>query len=272
MKIAAGIVTYNPEIKCLQDNINAILNQVNVIYVIDNNSKNLNDIQKIIEKEEKCKLIKLSQNEGIAKALNIACQNACDEGAEWILTLDQDSICPDNIIEEYIKYINLKKCAMLSAIIYDRHKDAVNSEECSEYSEINECITSGSMLNLRVWNKVNGFDEILFIDGVDFDICHRIIECGYKIYRVNAVILNHEIGKSEIKKIFIWKLIVMHHSAFRKYYIARNNVYLARKNKKSVIYSVLKNIKLLLLVLLYEEIKLDKSKKIIKGTIDGFFV
>ena len=272
MKIAAGIVTYNPEIKCLQDNINAIVKQVNVVYIIDNDSKNLNDIRKIIEKEKKCILIELEQNEGIAKALNIACQYAWNDGVEWILTLDQDSICPDNIIKEYKKYINLKKCAMLSAIIFDRNKNVVNCEEYLGYSEINECITSGALLNLQAWNEVNGFDEILFIDGVDFDICYRIINHGYKIYRINSVVLNHEIGKSEIKKIFIWKTIVMHHSAFRKYYIARNNIYLAKKNKKSIIHGILKNIKLLLLVLLYEVEKIDKCKKIIKGTIDGFFV
>ena len=272
MKVAAGIVTYNPEIECLHKNITAIVEQVDIIYIIDNNSKNSKDIEKLIKNYEKCHLKMLQENEGIAKALNIICEDAYKDGYEWILTLDQDSICPSNLIEEYVKYLKLENCAMLSAIIFDRNKKTVNTTKNIGYSEIKECITSGSLLKLSVWNEINGFDEILFIDGVDFDICYRIIKKGYKIYRINTVVLNHEIGKSEIKTILIWKVIVMHHSPFRKYYIARNNIYLARKNKQSVIKSILRNIKLLVLAILYENSKVHKIKNIIKGTIDGFFI
>lgn len=269
MKIAAGIVTYNPEIKCFQDNINAIVKQVDVVYIIDNYSRNLKDIENICEKEEKCQFIPLSKNEGIARALNIACGNAYKDGFEWIITLDQDSICPENIIEEYKKYIKLEKCAMLSSCIFDRSRNLITTDKKNQYSQIENCITSGSLLNLNVWKELNGFDEYLFIDGVDFDICHRIIKLNYKIYRINAVVLNHEIGKSEYKKIFNWKVVVMHHSPFRKYYIARNNIYLSQKGLWKLSSGLLKNAKLLLLTILYEDKKINKSKEILKGTIDG---
>lgn len=269
MKIAAGIVTYNPEIECLQKNIDAIIEQVDIVYITDNDSENSENIEKIIKNYEKCNFKRLKKNEGIARALNIICEDAYKDGFEWILTLDQDSICSPNIIKEYVKYLKLEKCAMLSAIIFDRHKKTVNSNDNIGYSEIKECITSGSLLNLSVWNEINGFDEILFIDGVDFDICYRIVEKGYKIYRINTVMLNHEIGKSEIKKVLIWKVIVMHHSPFRKYYIARNNIYLAKKGLWKISKGLLRNAKLLLVTILYEEKKYDKLMNIFKGTIDG---
>ena len=49
-KIFAGIVTFNPEIRRLEDNILAIKGQVESIIVVDNNSDNLKDFEKIIGK------------------------------------------------------------------------------------------------------------------------------------------------------------------------------------------------------------------------------
>ena len=269
MKVAASIVTYNPNIECLKNNINSIEKQVDTIYIVDNGSENVLDIESLLEQYKKISFIKLEQNYGIAKALNVACLNALGNNFEWILTLDQDSICPKNIIKEYEKYIMLEKCAMLASSIFDRSRNTITTNTEEEFLEIKNCITSGSLLNLEVWKKINGFDEHIFIDGVDFDICYRIIKLNYKIYRINSVVLNHEIGKSEYKKILKWSVAVMHHSSFRKYYIARNNIYLAKKGMWNVFVGILKNIKLVLLTILYEEDKKNKMKNILKGTIDG---
>ena len=270
MKFAAGIVTYNPEINCLQDNIEAIKKQISIIYIIDNDSNNIHEIETLVSNNVKCKLIKLNSNKGIAKALNIICQNAYDDGYEWVLTLDQDSVCPSNMIEEYKKYLELEKCAMLTASIFDRSRNLITTSMEKKYVLVDKCITSGTLMNLNAWKEIGGFDEYIFIDGVDFDICYRINKAKYKIYRINSVILSHEIGKSEYKKIFKWKVIVMHHSPFRKYYIARNNIYLAKKGMWNLLRGCLKNLKLIVLTLLYEKDKITKVKKIIKGTIDGF--
>lgn len=269
-KIAVGIVTFNSEIDCLKKNIESIVNQVEVIYIIDNGSDNWQEIESVVQNEEKCVIQRFNNNEGIAKALNTLCLKAQENGYEWILTLDQDTICPPNIIEEFREYLCLEKVAMLTAAVFDRNRGTFNSKLNTKYSEVNNCITSGSLLNLNVWNELKGFDEYLFIDGVDFDICHRIVMAGYKIYRINSVIINHEIGKSEYKNIFGWKVIVMHHSAFRKYYIARNNIYLARKGVWKISRGLLRNMKIFLLTILFEKQKCIKIKKIIKGTIDGF--
>ena len=69
-KICAGIVTFNPEISRLSENIDAIRNQVDAIFIVDNNSNNINIIKKIISKDSGIKLICNNQNRGIATALN----------------------------------------------------------------------------------------------------------------------------------------------------------------------------------------------------------
>ena len=90
----AGIVTYNPDIERLNENILAIYKQVRVVFVVDNGSNNIDQIEKICSVKKNTYLIKNNKNLGIASALNrIMCQ-AKNAGASWCLLLDQDSIPP----------------------------------------------------------------------------------------------------------------------------------------------------------------------------------
>ena len=50
MKIAAVIITYNPDIAVLIDNVNTISNQVESVLIVDNNSHNIHDIVRILPK------------------------------------------------------------------------------------------------------------------------------------------------------------------------------------------------------------------------------
>ena len=47
-KVYAGVVTYNPEIKRLKENISSIQNQVTTVVIFDNGSNNVDNIQKLI--------------------------------------------------------------------------------------------------------------------------------------------------------------------------------------------------------------------------------
>jgi rhamnosyltransferase len=45
MRISCGIVSFNPDIDLLQSNIEAIINQVEQIYVVDNGSDNVSAVE-----------------------------------------------------------------------------------------------------------------------------------------------------------------------------------------------------------------------------------
>ena len=47
-KVYAGVVTYNPEIKRLKENISSIQNQVTTVLIFDNGSNNVDNIQNLI--------------------------------------------------------------------------------------------------------------------------------------------------------------------------------------------------------------------------------
>lgn len=73
--------------------------------------------------------------------------------------------------------------------------------------------------------------------------------------QVRDVQLLHELGKSQRKRFFIWSFDVTGHSAFRKYYIARNNVYYPLKHHMWLhfIRGNLRNINLILTIVFYEQ-------------------
>lgn len=273
MDISAGIVLFNPDIKRLKENIDAVIVQCTHVYLVDNGSGNIDEVLELLKKYKKSKISVIcnAKNHGIAKALNQLASVAQKDGYEWLLTLDQDSVAPYNIIEEFEKYITYQDIGTLCPVIYDRNKgEEIKAKEGS--IEIDECITSGSLLNIKAWNKIGGFDENLFIDGVDFDICYRLKKNGYKILCIQSVVLLHELGHIEYHRFLFWRVLVKNHSAFRKYYIARNIIYIAKKRKSVllVVKGLLQEIKMLGIVILYEEDKLNKSRCICRGIYDGF--
>lgn len=74
-----------------------------------------------------------------------------------------------------------------------------------------------------------------------------------------------------MRKFLFWNVEVQNHSAFRKYYIARNVIYLAKKNgnRSRVFRSYLQVIKQLLIVLFYENDKKEKICAIMRGAKDA---
>lgn len=265
--ICAGVVLYNPDIDRLRKNLESIINQVSIVLLQDNGSSNIKEIEELIKPWQNVKLINNPVNKGIAWALNNLCRCALEDQYEWILTLDQDSICPENMIFDFSKY--LKNADMLCPKIVDKNYGLIDGGN-AKIEPVKECITSGCLLKLASWEKIHGFDETMFIDGVDFEFCYRMNQAGMKIYRVNDIVLNHEIGNITVRHFLGFKVIVKNHSAFRKYYIARNTIYFARKNKQTMIKANLQVIKQVLIVILYEKRKLKKISKILKGIKDGY--
>lgn len=158
--IYAGIVSYNPDMVRLRDNINAIYSQVDKLIIVDNKSENLNDIEYFVEKYENIILIKNNDNLGIAKALNQIMEVGLCERADWVLTLDQDSVVSKFLISEYRKYIDMPNVGMLTCMIKDRNtKGSMFRENECEYEEVQKCYTSGCLTKVSAWDTSGHFDE-----------------------------------------------------------------------------------------------------------------
>lgn len=269
--VLAGITLFNPELDRLEENINAIINQVDKLICVDNGSKNIGEVERFIKKRfPEVTIMKNTENLGIAKALNQIFTYGKEHGFTWVLTLDQDSVCPENLMEEYRKYWNMEGVGVLSPRIVDRNFEK-NAQIEAPYEEIDKCITSASLTSMETWEEVGGFWEYLFIDYVDHDFCAKCIEHDIKIICVNSVALLHELGKGQHRRLLGKQLTVLNHSPMRKYYIVRNRLIYMKEHREVINIKAerKKYIKFYIKTLLFEDQKWDKLKAMLKGRRDG---
>lgn len=273
-KVYAGIVTFNPSLKVLEDNVLSVYKQVSEIVIVDNASENIEKISEIIGQFNNIVLIKNYENKGIAYALNQLMNFGESNLYTYMLTLDQDSKCPKNYIQDMLPFFKIdKKIGIVAPVIKDINVGIVGHSP-SPYGYVKTCITSGSIVSIEAWKDIGGYDELLFIDSVDFDFCYRLRKAKYLILQTDRKYLIHEIGDGEIKKFLFWKVNVTNHSPFRKYYISRNNIYYPLKNRMYIRFlrGVFRDLCLIFIVLFYEESKVSKIKNIIQGMRDAFVI
>lgn len=269
--LAAGIVTYNPNIGRLTENLEAIAPQVDRIVIVDNGSDNWPAVARVAARYP-VQAIRNEGNLGVAAALNQIASEARELGATWILTLDQDSVCGTGLVAAYERHVGEEGVASMTCRITDRsfsYEDA--STELADF-----CITSGNYIDLSEWERLGGFDERLFIDKVDTDYCYRLRLDGKKILNVPASGILHEVGTGTARHSLLGKrFVVFNHSAFRVYYLVRNQVYFARKHRQTLgsagyHRSVRTAWTRIFVYLLYEGDKLVKLKQWAKGLHDGY--
>jgi rhamnosyltransferase len=284
-KSCAGIVTYNPEIKRFKSVLSAIVLQVDKVFIDDNGSKNIIEIKLLLNEYSNVSIHEEGKNTGIAHALNQLCLVAIDNRYEWLLTLDHDTISSSNMVDSFGKLIEeLKKTGEANSIgiICPRvHYRGLKIKErgmvSERSSEVFACMTSGSFMNLEAFKKTQGFDEWMFIDYVDNDICMKLKILGYKIFRDNKVFMDHQLGNVIHRRIGLIKLNDFQYSPLRIYYITRNSRYFRRKYKKELNkFWKLNNIKYCIIIaqeslrnlLLYHGDK-ERIKALKDGIIDG---
>lgn len=267
---AAGIVLYNPDIQRLKENIDAIKSQVDYLILINNGSSNSEAILEMMKSYSDVIYVSNSINRGIAVALNQIVFKAAECNCEWVLTLDQDSVCHLDLISAYNAVIyETKGIALLSCLIEDRNVEfQLNETETVE--DIGYCITSGTYTNVPIVQSVGGFDEKMFIDMVDYDICYAVRNAGYRVARLNKIGLLHEVGKSEKRYLLGKAFVIFNHAPMRKYYWVRNSIYLMRKYRLNRMKNYRRILGRILETILFENNKLEKIKAEFKGLIDGY--
>ena len=270
-KYLAGIVTFNPDIERLNENISAIINQVDKVVVVDNGSENADDIKKILARLSQITLIELDENKGIAKALNEIGSYAVTYQFDYFLTLDQDSVVLPGLIDAYSQYLDLSKIGMLNSYHKDRNIKE-NPDGLDSVSEKELMITSATLMPTYLFNAGFTYDERLFIDKVDFDLNIRLRNAGYKLYEIPFYGLLHELGEIKTHNLLGHQIQTYNHSSFRRYYISRNTILLLKKFgfTKNTIGFLIGDMGKEIKTLIYEKDKYKKTKAVFKGWVDGF--
>lgn len=274
--VLAGVVTYYPEKERLLENLSELIRQVDKIFIVDNGSENLSEMLESFPKEITSHLSVFynEENLGIAQALANIMEYAKEQGFQWVLTLDQDSVIEPELVNRYCVAANLESCqdvGMFTCLIKDRNfEDAKYEQQDVEILDVPYCITSAAFTSVEKYFETSGYDEKFFIDCVDFDICYLLIEQGYRIARINYVGLYHEVGHGENRMFLGKQIVVYHHNPIRIYYLTRNTVWMHKKHPQ--VYTLAVTIKKLLAIfiriVLYEKDKKEKINKFFKALAD----
>ena len=226
--VCAVIVTYNPT-RVVVDNIRTILPWVQNTIVVDNGSDPGGlHLLRTANESSRFELIENPDNLGIAQALNQGVQRAKNEGFPWVILFDQDSRITDGFVQSMFHTLLNHPSTERVASIHPRYVAPASGDEF-HFLRMPDggpfvSMTSGALMPTWIFDRVGWFASEYFIDCVDWEYCARCRAAGFLIADSTAATLLHVAGDPTRVKFFGFSFQLSHHSAARRYYIARNSL------------------------------------------------
>ena len=243
---SAVVVTYNPDITALLKLVSQ-LNKETDFLVIDNGSVGIDELASSIMGYRRCiELIRLNENEGLAKALNRGINWARSRNYEYVFLFDQDSILCDLFIARMVdahieasrfsengiaaigpRIINPQTMRQAPFKLFSKifwRSDRSFADQ-GEYFIADFLITSGSLLTLKSIDEVGNMKESYFIDNIDLEWCFRAKSLGFDLVGTDVAVLYHAIGERSSNPLVKAGLLAQHNPS-RTYYSSRNRIHL----------------------------------------------
>ncbi|MBS0225374.1 MAG: glycosyltransferase family 2 protein [Proteobacteria bacterium] len=238
--IAAIVVTYRPDMATLQALVDALLPQVDRLWLVDNASANVESIRGFAA-TRRIDIIGNQDNLGVGAALNQGIAVARAHGHDHVLLMDQDSLPAGDMVARLREALHAGGESLAAA--GPAHVDARTGEVAPfvrigfpfnhklrpASGEVVDCdflITSGCLIPLHAINAIGDMDAGLFIDNIDLEWCFRARARGYRLVGVADAGMKHRIGDR-----LHWRpggrAII--HGPGRLYTIMRNRVLLYRR-------------------------------------------
>ncbi|MCL6100216.1 MAG: glycosyltransferase [Bacteroidetes bacterium] len=271
LKIAGVTVLYQPSEEVIL-NILSYLNQIDLLYIIDNSEEINMEIIGRIREYDRIRILDNYGNIEIAAALNKAARKAIEDDYDFLLTMDQDTALPDNMVVELLNKIeNYSKVGIISPY----HNVTLVGDVTKRHNlqkDVLTVMTCGNLLNLEAYKEIGGFEEKLFIDYVDHEFCLRLNRKGYRVIQYYSVSILHKLGERKIKYVLFKRFEPTNHIPIRLYYRTRNRLFVWKKYIRYYPLYVFNDIihfcREIISISLTEEKKLKKIKMILLGIRD----
>ena len=213
--------------------------QIDKLIVVDDGSPHSSVLDEL--NDANFEVIRLTENSGIAKALNVGMQAALDQGADYILNLDQDSVLDSDYMGRVLEtFRGAARATKLGVVLTDsvNHQPSIPPKYSPEgFGLLEEGIQSGLVVSAACLRGAGMLDERLFIDCVDIEFCLRVRDHGWNIAVAPGANITHSLGEQEPYRPFgrqrfaDGKVVTFqYHKPFRQYYITRNNIDLCLRN------------------------------------------
>lgn len=269
--VAAVVIIYNPP-KEILNNIKTYVNQVSALFIVDNSEYFNQNISDFCESVSYCEYLPNNKNLGVAKGLNIGASKAIAKNFDYLLTMDQDSKAPENLVLTLLGIISKSDKIGIVSPLHSNIFETHNKIYGKNIEQVSIAMTSGNLISLKAFQFVGKFNENYFIDYVDIEYCLRLHINNFNIYRINDLVLEHHEGNLIKKKLLGKTFYPINNEPIRIYYKTRNLLYLIKQYKgsekeqlKIEINVYLRNI---IKLLLFEKNKVSKLKMVLNGVID----
>lgn len=275
--VMAQIITYNPDIDILRENVGSIISQVDTVLIYDNGSANINAIIDGLQ-EYNCIWEIRPSNMGIGEALYDGINYAYKHGYKYIYTLDDDTVSNHDVVKlavsELEKDDSLAIIAAGTQLRLDEDFSKNSYESKIDYvTKERGVMTAGSCARVEYILNEGNYKKEWFIDWIDWEMCNRLIKRGYKVALHRGAAQRHAEGNRLEKKFFGKNVISQDYPAFRLYYRSRNLVLLRALNMNDEYYrkrafksDFSYRIKCILAI---EKNKIKKLAAILRGIING---
>ncbi|MDO9104114.1 MAG: glycosyltransferase family 2 protein [Methylovulum sp.] len=244
-KVIAVVVTYQPNVEQLLRLLNVISMQTEEVLVVDNNSTtNVGHWLTHTVGLSNVYCLSLSDNVGVAKAQNKGIAWAREQGAEYVLLLDQDSEPAFDMVGELLAAMKQKQNEGYNTAAVGANYADIKGQQvppfvkltgfrlhrikcnANEIVAVDHLIASGCLISMAALAKIGVMEEQLFIDYVDTEWCLRAIHSGYCIFGVGSAQMRHSLGDSFVH---LFGRTIPVHSPLRYYYLVRNGLWLLRQ-------------------------------------------
>lgn len=176
-------VLYNTEASDFQ-NIRSYYDLVDRVIILDNSVQNHEDEITSLDRDQKITYRSFGENVGLVKALNYGMRLAAEWGCAWALLMDADSVVTTPLTSIYENYLRQNKQTDRIAVLAPIHiTDRSKGRKHSFPKQVKWAMTSGCFYNVDIFEKVGGFMEALFVDGLDMDYGYRVSRGGIELSR-----------------------------------------------------------------------------------------
>ena len=194
---------------------------------------------------------------------------------DYILTMDQDSKAPKNLVSGLLdRVFSFKDVGIVSPLHSNRFNTHQINIDHQKVDKVIAIMTSGNLLSLCAFKQTGNFLEKLFIDYVDIEYCLRLKQNNYSVYRVNNIILEHNEGDLLQKRLFGKTFYPINNPPVRIYYKTRNLLYILKKYRKiepnRMREEVNVYIRNIIKLILFEKQKFKKLKMVSLGILDFY--
>jgi rhamnosyltransferase len=235
MNVAVVIVTYQPSVEVLSENLRGLVPRAARVVVYDNSDAPAAAAEvRSLCGERGAVYLGGTGNVGIAAAQNAAVATLGSDDVANVMFLDQDSHAPgelvDRLSESFQELRRLDpRAGILGAMPVNDEGRPYGTRELGTlgpYLKVDFVISSGSIMSLTDLRAAGGLRGDLFIDLVDCELSWRMQRSGQASYVDTRTPFRHRVGTGRLVSAFGMQSPVS--APFRNYYQTRNLILLGR--------------------------------------------